>query len=335
MLVVTECLAQAELGHFAEAQAVGLAGHAAAVRAGVLYGQAWLAINLARGTRFTAALGDTGKWAREGAACFESLGIVPLRQWALYGATWAAALLGDKEEARSLADQARALDPGHVQLMAPEAHRAEAALAILDGDRGGALQHLHDGVELAAKLGLAAMELGVLHDFVRLDEGEQVVERIEELAPRVDGALAAAIVDHARVAVKRDADGLGRVSDRFADLGADLLAAEAAAQASAAFRNDLDRRNAQRWSTRSAELVEGIGAPVATPALHLGGESAELTSREREIALLAARRIPSKEIAQRLSLSRRTVDNHLHRVYSKLGVMGRDELAEALGITPD
>jgi DNA-binding CsgD family transcriptional regulator len=51
--------------------------------------------------------------------------------------------------------------------------------------------------------------------------------------------------------------------------------------------------------------------------------------------MLAARRIPSKEIATRLSLSRRTVDNHLHRAYSKLGVMGRDELAESLGISPD
>ena len=127
---------------------------------------------------------------------------------------------------------------------------------------------------------------------------------------------------------------LGEVAERFAAIGAHLPAAEAAAQASAAFRNAMDRRNAQRWAARSAELVELLG-PVDTPALHLGGESAELTSREREIAVLAARRIPSKEIAQRLSLSRRTVDNHLHRVYSKLGVMGRDELAEALGISPD
>jgi DNA-binding CsgD family transcriptional regulator len=34
-------------------------------------------------------------------------------------------------------------------------------------------------------------------------------------------------------------------------------------------------------------------------------------------------------------VSRRTVDNHLHRIYAKLGVMGRDELAEALGLSPD
>jgi DNA-binding CsgD family transcriptional regulator len=334
MLVVAQCLALAELGRLAEAQQVGLVGHATAVKVGVLYGQAWLAINIARGTRFTSAMDDTGAWAREGAAGFESLGIQPLRQWAMYGATWAAALFGDRDEARSLADQARSLDHGHVELMEPEARRAEAALALLEHDRGGALRHLHDGAELAAKLGLHAMELGVLHDFVRLDEADDVIGRIEELGPQVDGALAAAIVEHARGVVARDGVLLGAASDRFADIGADLLAAEAAAQASAAHRNAMDRRNAQRWSSRAAELVEGIG-PVDTPALHLGGESAELTSREREIALLAARRIPSKEIAQRLEVSRRTVDNHLHRVYSKLGVMGRDELAEALGITPD
>jgi DNA-binding CsgD family transcriptional regulator len=333
MLVVTECLALAELGRFPESQEVGLLGHAAAVRAGVLYGQAWLALNIARGTRFTSALKDTDKWAREGAACFESLGIVPLRQWALYGGAWALAMRGQRDEARALCDQARALDPGHVQLMEPEARRAEAALAILEGDRPAALRFLQDGVELAAKLGLTAMELGVLHDFVRLDEADEVLERIEELAPQVDGAFAAAIAEHARGAARRDGDVLGAAAERFAELGADLLAAEAAAQASAAFRNATDRRTAQRWTTRSAELAEGLD--VDTPALHLGGESAELTSREREIAQLAARRIPSKEIAQRLSLSRRTVDNHLHRAYSKLGVMGRDELAEALGINPD
>jgi DNA-binding CsgD family transcriptional regulator len=334
MLVVTECLALAELGRFAEAQAVGLAGHDAAVHAGVLYGQAWLALNIARGTRFTSALRETHLWARESAACFEQLGIVPLRQWALYGGAWALAIRGEKEEARAVAEQARALDPGHVELMEPEARRAEAAMALLDNDRSEALRLLQEGADLAAKLGLHAEELGVLHDVVRLGEADDVVGRIEELAALVDGALAAAVVTHARGVAQKDPALLGRAAEHFAEIGADLLAAEAAAQASGAYRNAMDRRNAQRWSTRSAELAEGVGS-ADTPALHLGGESAELTSREREIAMMAARRIPSKEIAQRLNVSRRTVDNHLHRAYSKLGVMGRDELAEALGISPD
>jgi DNA-binding CsgD family transcriptional regulator/tetratricopeptide (TPR) repeat protein len=334
MLVVAECLALEELGRFDQAQEVGRRGHGAAVRAGVLYGQAWTALTIARGTRFTDALGGTAEWGREAATCFGSLGVAPLRRWALYAAAWASAILGDREDARALCEQARSLDPGHVLLMEPEARRAEAALALLEGDRGGAVRHLEDGIELAAKLGLVSMELGTLHDLVRVDEADRALERVEELAPLVDGAFAATIAEHTRAAAAKDGEGLGAVAQRFADMGATLLAAEAAAQASGVLRNAKDQRGARRWASRSAELAAGLG-PVDTPALHLGGESAELTSREREIAQLAARRIPSKEIAQRLSVSRRTVDNHLHRIYAKLGVMGRDELGEALGINAD
>jgi DNA-binding CsgD family transcriptional regulator len=56
-----------------------------------------------------------------------------------------------------------------------------------------------------------------------------------------------------------------------------------------------------------------------------------LTAREREIAMLAAARLSSREIAERLFLSVRTVNNHLQRVYTKLGVNSRVALSEALG----
>lgn len=59
--------------------------------------------------------------------------------------------------------------------------------------------------------------------------------------------------------------------------------------------------------------------------------SSLLTNREREVSLLAAAGLPSRAIADRLSLSVRTVNNHLVRAYSKLGVSRRDELAKALG----
>jgi DNA-binding CsgD family transcriptional regulator len=52
-----------------------------------------------------------------------------------------------------------------------------------------------------------------------------------------------------------------------------------------------------------------------------------LTGREREIALLAAEGMASREIAVQLSLSVRTVDNHLRRVYEKFGVSTRAALA--------
>ena len=55
-----------------------------------------------------------------------------------------------------------------------------------------------------------------------------------------------------------------------------------------------------------------------------------LTSRERDIAPLAASGVSSKDIADQLYLSVRTVNNHLQNVYSKLGVAGRRELAAVL-----
>lgn len=57
-----------------------------------------------------------------------------------------------------------------------------------------------------------------------------------------------------------------------------------------------------------------------------------LTVRELEIARLAAERVRSREIAERLGLSVRTVDNHLGRIFRKLGVAGRDQLPAALGL---
>lgn len=59
-------------------------------------------------------------------------------------------------------------------------------------------------------------------------------------------------------------------------------------------------------------------------------EDSQLTERERDIATLAAARIRSKEIAARTGLSVRTVDNHLGKIFRKLGINSRDELAAAL-----
>lgn len=54
---------------------------------------------------------------------------------------------------------------------------------------------------------------------------------------------------------------------------------------------------------------------------------AGLTAREREIATLASSGITSRDIAQSLHLSVRTVDTHLGRIYRKLKVSGRVALA--------
>ncbi|QDY11583.1 helix-turn-helix transcriptional regulator [Micromonospora sp. HM134] len=52
-----------------------------------------------------------------------------------------------------------------------------------------------------------------------------------------------------------------------------------------------------------------------------------LTSRERLVVELAAGGATNAEIAGRLVLSVRTVENHLSRAYAKLGINSRGDLA--------
>ena len=55
------------------------------------------------------------------------------------------------------------------------------------------------------------------------------------------------------------------------------------------------------------------------------------TALKTEIVMLAAKGLASKDIAERLYLSVRTVNNHLQHAYAKLGVSSRAGLAQALG----
>ncbi|MGH9113295.1 MAG: response regulator transcription factor, partial [Acidimicrobiales bacterium] len=82
-----------------------------------------------------------------------------------------------------------------------------------------------------------------------------------------------------------------------------------------------------------AESCEGASTPLLR-SLTAGDQPAELTPRERETAGLAARGLTDREIAEALFLSVRTVHAHLRSAYAKLGVAGRGELADVLGIPP-
>jgi DNA-binding CsgD family transcriptional regulator len=60
----------------------------------------------------------------------------------------------------------------------------------------------------------------------------------------------------------------------------------------------------------------------------------ELTSRERQIAMLSAQGFANVNVAAQLGISEATVAVHLRRIYAKLDVHSRVELAAAVGMLP-
>jgi DNA-binding NarL/FixJ family response regulator len=84
----------------------------------------------------------------------------------------------------------------------------------------------------------------------------------------------------------------------------------------------------QVWAS-SAELnfvLDALVQPAAIEAPHLAG-SRPLSKRELEIARLVAEGLSNRQISQRLDLSEHTIKNYLFRVFEKLGVSTRVELA--------
>ncbi len=72
------------------------------------------------------------------------------------------------------------------------------------------------------------------------------------------------------------------------------------------------------------------GRPIAAAATGGDGQPVRLTAGERRVVALVLEGLSNLMVAERLVLSKRTVDTHLGRVYRKLGISGRPELAAAV-----
>jgi DNA-binding CsgD family transcriptional regulator len=71
---------------------------------------------------------------------------------------------------------------------------------------------------------------------------------------------------------------------------------------------------------------------VVTPAVASIEDPLPITDREREIANLVGAGMTNREIADRLGVSVRTIDGHLYRVFTKLRIEDRDQLARLIRI---
>jgi pimeloyl-ACP methyl ester carboxylesterase/DNA-binding CsgD family transcriptional regulator len=81
------------------------------------------------------------------------------------------------------------------------------------------------------------------------------------------------------------------------------------------------------WDYFTSELHAFLGTAPMPVALSL--EAAEFSARELEVLELVAAGLANEEIAERLSISVRTVERHLSNVYAKLGVSGKAARAAA------
>ncbi len=264
-----------------------------------------------------------------------------------------AAVSGDHGTAATLVDGA-AGGLGHLAPIVRMQFEANAGLAALAASRwDDAVAHLDVAHALATEVGytdvrandyLAAYAEALVRSS-RHDDADDVIRILDDvarrsrspvatgLAERCRGIAAAARGDHDRacVALERAVALLADVGRPF-ELGRSLLALGAAQ------RKRRERSRAKATLDRAVSIFETLGArpwlESATGELaRLGIRTVDpagpgaLTATEERIADLVAAGRSNREVATELIISLRTVESNLTRIYRKLDVRSRTELA--------
>ena len=213
---------------------------------------------------------------------------------------------------RAAGDRARSL---RIENPAFAPWRSEAALALHRLGRPQEAHELaHEELELSQRWG-TARTIGISLRALGLVEGGKPGERL-----------------------LRDA------VDVLADSPARLEYARALVDLGAALRRGNSRSEARQVLRRGVELAHQCGAialvTLANEELAATGAHARtillsgldaLTASERRVAQMAAGDMTNKEIAQALFVTVKTIEQHLGRVYRKLDISSRRQLAAALG----
>lgn len=208
-----------------------------------------------------------------------------------------------------------------------ERDRAWVAAATLD--LLGAANHAMDAAKAAREAGTPMVEALALFDAARFGAAKEVCERLHRIAGETAAPATAAFARAATALAGDDARSLMAAAGTLDRTGHLLHAAEAAATAHGLHAAAGRRTAAKAALAFARELLAECGG-ARTPLTDLTGSGASLTPRELQVAKLIAAGLSARAVANRLDLSLRTVNNHLGRAYAKLGVSGRDALAQVL-----
>jgi DNA-binding CsgD family transcriptional regulator len=221
-----------------------------------------------------------------------------------------------------------ALSQADYETAARELGAAADLLDAMGYEHPGAFPVLPDAVEALACNG-------------EHDAADALLARLDSQAAAVDSAWADAAADRARgtIALARgDTDAalepLLSAGQTFEQLGYRGEAARAVLLRGRALLRAGQRVQAADALADAQRRFAAIGAPLweARAADELeraapGRASGTLTPAEKRIAALVAQGMRNREIAQALFMSVATVEAHLTRIYRKLGIRGRSELA--------
>jgi DNA-binding CsgD family transcriptional regulator len=256
-------------------------------------------------------------------------------------------LSGQELEARATAAAVAQDAPGRGA--AGEAAFAKYCLGVLEislGNYGSAVECLHPaytddtplvGTQVLPDLVEAAVRAG------RQDLAQRALQRLEDRAPASGTPLALGLLARSRALLVGPAEARQEYEDALHLLGRTRTAPQLA-RAHLLYgewlRRQHRRREARDQLRAALDIFDGMGlscfAERARVELRATGEHSqkrelgtpeELTPQEAQIAVLVSRGEANREIAVQLFVSPRTVEYHLGKVFRKLKVTSRTQLA--------
>jgi DNA-binding CsgD family transcriptional regulator len=287
-------------------------------------------------------------YAEEALSLLEQVGDEHARSTALWMNAVVHAYAGRLDEARTAAEAGLALKLAD-RLFPARQHAVLGFVAFCDDDHASAQAHFVETRRLLDEYGVgepglvlyAGEEIEALVRLGRLDEAARCVERLRKQGERLDRprllALAARgegllLTERGLVAPARDA--FDRALAEHERFEAAFERARTLLAFGLASRRARRQADARQQLNAAAETFAGVGSPLweqrALGELQrVAGRTSEsgLTPTEQRVAELVGEGRTNKEVAGALFVSVKAVEANLSRVYAKLGVRSRSELA--------